>query len=246
MPSSAARAVATRLLRFRQLLVPIVVFAFGFRVSWFIIHGGLEPTETIVSWDVGDFGQPRSLSTVGKPGDYYLWVTFSSRGAFVAGRPIHVEAEIELQRPGPNQRELSVIFPGASPLKVRETSEGLTGERLLNAVEASINLSWESSMRATGSTDLVYMAPKTISKSPLSCFCPTEGHYTYGLMAGRKLQTPDMFQRTNAVLFIAPLETKIVPTTNNLLILLSFWGIYLAIIQMATQYKRRSTDPATN
>jgi hypothetical protein len=52
-------------------------------------------------------------------------------------------------------------------------------------------------------------------------------------------QTADKFTRTNAFLYLAPLETRLQLKNNNLILILTFFAIYLAIVQIVISIQKR-------
>jgi hypothetical protein len=171
--------------------------------------------------------------------DYVMFVNFKSKGAFIAGREIDVSIDFKaLQKVEKfKNRDLRVVFPGALPYPIPKD--------ISKIAEAHVELSFVDDDSAHGEKTIIYQMPELAAQPALIPF-KTEGKYTYNLLINMRPQTMDKFLRTNAFLYVAPLETKLQVKNNNLILILTYFAIYLAIVQIVISIQKRKTAGEEN
>jgi hypothetical protein len=235
------------------LLFLFVLFAAIATLSYFTYYGLFEPEVKYSSAEMGNL-----YSEFMGPGDhdYILEVQYVSKGAFVAGRKIDVSADLRItNRLAGNStamQELAnatfmVIFPGSTPYSLPEElpdSPISADIPSSSSLEANIPLHLDNRTSAHGNTELVYFMPELNQEPAVRPFV-TNGKYTYALLVldnvkGQilSIQTGDKMIRRNAFLFIAPLETTLTLKNNNLILVLTFVAIYVAIVPVAIELQR--------
>ncbi len=188
---------------------------------YFTFNGAFEENVIFTSYEVGNKGRLFENGT----NDYVMLTDFESKGAFIAGRKIHVSIDFVANRKADEFRksELLVVLPGSTEFPL---------PRGLNRVtEAYVKLNFINETFAHGEEDIVYLMPELNLESAVVPF-KTNGQYTYNLLINNVPQTPDSFIRTNPFLHVAPLETELQEQSGNLILMLTFVALYLSIVQI--------------
>jgi len=229
-----------------------VIFIALVILSYYTYYGLFDPVVKYSSFEMGNL-----YSEFMGPGDhdYILNVKYTSKGAFVAGRKIDVSVDLLItKRLAGNltaMKELAnatfvVIFPGATPYSLPKelpTSPISADIPSSSDLDAAVELHLDNKTSAHGETELVYFMPELNSEPAIAPF-KTNGIYTYNLFitddAGHllDLQTSAKLIRRNAFLFIAPLETTLTLRNSNLILILTFAAIYVAIVPIAIELQR--------
>lgn len=239
----------------RSLYIVLLVAAIAIAtLSYYTYNGLFEPTVKYSSVEMGNL-----YSNFMGPGDddYTLYVKYSSRGAFIAGRKINVSVDLAItDRLAGNStamKELEnatfmILFPGSTPYSL---PKGLPASSISADVPSSsdldgvVELHLDNKSYAHGETELVYFMPESNGEPAVAPFV-TNGKYTYTLLIANDkghilhFQNSDKMSRRNSFLFIAPLETALTLTNGNLILILTFVAIYVAIIQIAIELQRRA------
>jgi len=210
-------------------LLLAILFIVVLVMSFLTYNGIFEETVEYLSYEVGNVGTP--LFTNGT-NDYVMLVNFKSKGAFIAGRKIHVSIDFIANRKVDKLREskLIVVFPGALEYPIPKGYE--------RVAEAYVELNFVNESFAKGKKDIIYFMPESTAESAVIPF-KTNGKYSYNLLIDMVPQTADKFTRTNAFLYLAPLETRLQLKNNNLILILTFFAIYLAIVQIVISIQKR-------
>lgn len=197
-------------------------------LSYFTYNGLFEETVEFTSYEVGNKGILFENGT----NDYIMFVDFESKGAFIAGRKIHVSIDFIANRKADEFRksELLVILPGSMKYPISKGIDRVT--------DAYVKLNFINETFAHGEEDIVYLMPELNSEAALVPF-KMNGKYTYNLVIDKAPQTPNKFTRTNTFLYIAPLETELQLKNNNLILMLTFIALYLSIVQIVISRKKR-------
>lgn len=196
---------------------------------YFIYYEGvLEDNVEFFSYELGNKNTNYSF-----PCDYLMFINFESKGAFIAGRKIHVSIDFLLTSISPPEfraSELKVVFPGGLPYPLPE--------RDFRMNDAEVNLDFTDERSAHGDGEIVYLMPELpVRESPLLPF-QTNGKYSYNLIINGIPQTSDKINRGNAFLYIAPLETELQLKNNNLILILTLFAMYLTILQIYISTKK--------
>lgn len=207
-------------------LFSLIVFSVLF---YFIYYEGLfEEKVEFFSYELGNKNTNYSF-----PSEYLMFVNFSSNGAFVAGRKIHVSIDFLLTSISPPEfrdSELKVVFPGGLPYPIPEGLERMN--------EAEVMLHFTDERSAHGEKDIVYLMPELpVRESPVLPF-QTNGRYSYNLLIDGNPQILDKINRGNTFLYIAPLETELQLKNNNLILILTLFAVYLTILQIFISTKK--------
>lgn len=192
-------------------------------------NGIFEETVGHTSYEVGNIGTPLFADGTN---DYVMFVNLEAKGAFIAGRKVHVSIDFIANRKADKFREskLMVVFPGASEYPIPKGYE--------RVVDAYVELNFVNESFAHGEKDIIYFMPE-LNAEPAVIPFKTNGKYSYNLLIDMAPQTADKFTRTNAFLYLAPLETRLQLKNNNLILILTFFAIYLAIVQIVISIQKR-------
>lgn len=157
--------------------------------------------------------------------DYTLIVDWESKGAFVAGRKIHISIDFRANQKIDEfrQSELFVIFPGASQFPVPQGFDRI--------LDAHVDLELTDDASAHAEADIIYFMPEPNLEAAMVPW-ETNGKYTYNLVIDMKPQTSDQLVRKNACLYLAPLETELQLKNNRIVLVLTFFAIYFAIVSV--------------
>ena len=142
--------------------------------------------------------------------DYNLYINYTSKGAFIAGQDIHVDAKLELLNQTYRNSNFVITFPASQNLQKTETGP-------IN--QAQIDMSFDDDGIATGSVDLIYFMP---------------GEYEYNIIIDGKpvhlMPTIKLIKFPPEKIIIAPLETKLQVENNNRITRLTYSNIGLSLI----------------
>lgn len=209
----------------------LAIFLVVILISFLTYKGIFEEK---VQWLSSEFGDIEYPVFMGDTTDYTMHVTFESKGAFIAGRKIHVSIDFIANRKVDKFRksELVVAFPGALEYPMQKGMKGIS--------ETHIKLNFVNGALAYGKKDIVYFMPEFHGKT-MKIYHPS-GMYTYHLLIDKVPQRDSQFKRTNAFLYLAPLETKLQLENNNLILALTFFAIYLAIAQFVLSISKRGKN----
>lgn len=158
--------------------------------------------------------------------DYDMFVYFESKGTFIVGRKIHVSVDLIPNRNLTEfeKSELKLAFPGSMdfPIPKYKRSRVLLTYLYLNFNNDSV---------AHGEKDIVYFMPELSGESSVIPV-KTNGKYSYNLFVNGIPQTTDRIYRFNPVLYLAPMETELQLKNNRLILVLTFFVVYLTIVQI--------------
>ena len=146
----------------------------------------------------------------GKDFDYNLYISYTSKGAFIAGEDIHVDARLELLNQTYRNSNFEITFPGSNNLQTTETGP---------MDQAQIDLSFDDNVIATGSVDLIYFMP---------------GEYGSDVIINGKpvhfMPTKRLIKLPLEKIIIAPLETKLQVENNERITRLTYSNMGLSLI----------------
>lgn len=156
--------------------------------------------------------------------DYELVVSFESKGAFIVGREIHVSVDLKPIRNIDyfKKSELKVVFPGSIefPIQIEKKKRSSLTEIALTFYNDSV---------AHGEKDIVYLMPEFNGESVTFL---NSDKPSYNLFIDRYPQTPDKILRFNPFLYLAPMETELELKNNRLTLILTYFIVYLTIVQI--------------
>ena len=142
--------------------------------------------------------------------DYNLFVNYTSKGAFIAGEDIHVDAKLYLLNQTYRNSNFIITFPASINLQK-------TGNGPLN--QAQINMSFADSGIATGSVDLIYFMPGEY-----------ESHIIIDGKPVHLTPTKKLIKFPPEKIIIAPLETKLQVENNDRITRLTYSNIGLSFV----------------
>lgn len=123
--------------------------------------------------------------------DYQLWIDYTSKGAFMAGEKIHINAKLYLNNDSLNNSNFIVTFPNSLP-------EPIVKDNFPFPV-SQIDLKFIDEKNATGSVDIIY---------------PMSGEYTHNIIVIPS-STKNINYLGNPIISIAPSETRLQIQNND-------------------------------
>lgn len=150
--------------------------------------------------------------------DYQIWVDYSSKGAFIAGEKINVEAKLNLKNDTFKDSKFIIAFPNSIP------ENALTKNDYPFIPNAQIDLLFFDNQNASGSTDMIYSMP---------------GEYEYTLIVDGVPQY--QLINVNQKIHIAPLETRLQVKNNDRILGLTWLIIAMMIFQIKREFENLIT-----
>lgn len=151
--------------------------------------------------------------------DYVFFVDYTSRGAFVAGEDIHVDAKLYLLSDEfmNSTHQFSVIFENSRLKSMQKKGDyPITGYIDMPCVNTNI---------AVGSVDLYY---------------PNSGEYRYYFIVDRGIENAQfIFINSTSTLHVAPLETRLQIKNNDIMLKLTLVIIIFTLVQIFLPYFKK-------
>lgn len=166
--------------------------------------------------------------------DYVIFVEYSSKGAFIAGRKINVDIELRVANAKISKfkgKRVRIVFPGAEFFNEKDRSP-------LGIEDASIELKFTENMdghKATGNIKLKYMSTGLFDEPVIIPF-DTNGKFTYAVLIDEKPLHISSFVRRNKFIEIASLETQLQLKLTNLGIILSYYALYISLVSFLNKF----------
>lgn len=193
------------------------------------------------SAELGNKGVPFSKDIFFKTNesnDYSMFVTYESKGSFMAGREIEVSIQFKSNHINKinSSNNLVVVFPGSINYPIPETP-------MEKSSDGYVKLEFINEDVAYGNGSIIYYTPEYYKQSTI-IFKPGNNNfriadalsndpkYTYEFYIEGIEQLPEYAIRKNRFLFIAPLETYLQLKTNNMIIFLTIFATIVGIIQI--------------
>lgn len=209
----------------RRLVILAIIFICVSLLSYYTYTGLFEESIGYTSYEIGNFHSDL-LEDEPDPNiwnDYAMWVKYESNGAFIAGKKIHISIDLSftnrVNTANLKGSMIKVIFPQSYPYPPPEGKETI--------VDGSVDLDFIDDTHAYGEGDIVYLTPERYS-------------YTLMLQKGDDPYPASVLTRTKDSPYLAPLETALQIKNNNLILILTFFAVYLAIVQVVILTRRNS------